>query len=424
MLVANSANISYVQAKECITLSRGKELKELLQNSHVLLVLGDDEEDDAYLQLCNRLETTPEARAKDFDIAFVKDSNLKRLVMKSAKPPAPGLIEKIKQRFTETKELPTSYPEYILYKQQATDAGIRYVTEDNATNKIVDADAISDFVSSQLKRKKIGNFVYSLGTYDLVASQIMASAGPIQKVWAHVVARFMQILFLQHPLVTKESQFELDLVQEYIKIGIKVVEKGTDYPAEQVKRLQSMLDNDSGSIGELQKETLSQRIYTLQKFSEPISVDPHDLEVFIMKMALNFFTLFLMIVMVPFVLMSRVEEDDDEEEETDARDEEEDDDDKDDDDDKPISTMLSKQEKRALAIQRAKESMVDDKKKVSQVKQRKQASTTASTGIFDMAEADFNKMTVLELKEMLRDLGLKVSGKKSDLIDRLVQGRD
>jgi hypothetical protein len=413
---------SVVHAKNCITLSRGKELKEYLPMSHVLLVLGGDEKEEAYLQLCNRLETTPESRSKDFEIAFVNDSNLKRHVMKSAKLPSLGMVETVKQFVKNQKQdFPTSYPEYILYHKQeqttATEGGIRFGGSEKT------ADTVSNFVAQQLQRKNIGNFVYSLGTYDLVASQIVSSTGLVQKVWALAVARFIQVLFLQHPFSSKESQFERDLVQEYIRIGLKVVEKGTDYPSQQVTRLQNMLDNNSGgnnNIGPVQRETLSQRIYTLQKFSEPIDVDPHDLDVFIMKMALNFVTLCLMLIMIPFALMTKNEEEEDEESlneemeepKIDTPNEEE---------EEVEDNFLTKQEKRALAMQRAKESMQADKQKVEQVKRKNQSNDPAETDTSRLSESELNKLTVWDLKDMLRDRGLKVSGKKAELIVRLVE---
>jgi 3-deoxy-D-arabino-heptulosonate 7-phosphate (DAHP) synthase len=40
------------------------------------------------------------------------------------------------------------------------------------------------------------------------------------------------------------------------------------------------------------------------------------------------------------------------------------------------------------------------------------------------SNGDLNKNTVPQLKEMLRKRGLKVSGKKGELIDRLMQGQN
>ena len=42
----------------------------------------------------------------------------------------------------------------------------------------------------------------------------------------------------------------------------------------------------------------------------------------------------------------------------------------------------------------------------------------------DSSSGNLSKNTVTQLKEMLREKGLKVSGKKSELIDRLMQGQN
>lgn len=370
--------------KECITLSRGKELKEKVTTSNVLLVLGSEEDDETYKELCSRLESTPMPRVKDLEIAFVKDSNMKRNVMAKAEPPKVGLLEQAETFVTNLilgksgEETPPdkteiSYPEYVLYKKDNAEAGIRFVggpqsggEEDDSETKAM-ANAVSGFIADQLQTKKLGSYVYALGSYDIVATQVMKydTGSWQQKLWAVGVANVLKTMFLRYPVAnmfgtnTQVMDFEQELIDNYVKITQKVLEKGKNYPEEQIQRLEDMLENDKGSISDMKKESMSQRVYTLKRFTEPETFADKDVMTFLVKVGMNVLTLLLMLVMIPMMFLTSP---DDEEEEGETKKEGEDgaemeDPDKDDDEGSdPDTPLLTKQEKRALEIQRAKDS--------------------------------------------------------------------
>mmetsp|Transcript_13969 Transcript_13969/g.33800 ORF Transcript_13969/g.33800 Transcript_13969/m.33800 type:complete len:415 (-) Transcript_13969:153-1397(-) len=391
--ISTPAAAAAANKKLCIKMSRGKELKEkLATESNVLLVLGNDDDDKTYKELCDRLEGTPPGRVKDFEIAFVKDSNMRRNVMNKAAPPSLGLIGTAEKFVLDLitgappPKTEISYPEYVLYKTSNPEAGIRFVggaTIENDDEGKQMADAVSDFVSEQLQTKKIGSFVYALGSYDMVAAQIMKyeTGSWQQRFWAEGVAKMLQTMFLKYPIAsllsttTPVMEFEMELITNYIKIGQKVVEKGKNYPKEQVKRLEEMLENDDKSISELKKESMSQRVYTLKRFSEPEKFADKDIMSFLVKVGMNLLTLLLMLVMIPMMFLSSPEDDEEEEEEKEEKagaemedpDKEEEENDEGSDSGTPL---LTKQEKKALAIQRAKESMKEDKENVQKVLQK------------------------------------------------------
>ena len=142
----------------------------------------------------------------------------------------------------------------------------------------------------------------------------------------------------------------------------------------------------SRGISDLKKESMNQRVYTLKRFTEPDKFDDKEVMSFLVKVGMNVLTLVLMVVMIPMVLMSSPEEEEEEgekkqdstkeeakeeaeeEQEDDTAGAEMDDPDKDDDEGSESGTpLLTKQEKRALAIQRAKDSMKEDKENVQRV---------------------------------------------------------
>lgn len=484
-------------SKECISLSRGKELKQYLETSHVLVVLSDktsqddvddDEDDDnntIYKELCQRLSSTPAGRVQDFEIALVTDSNLKRHIIKSSKtvsssmtswmgPFLNGYVDmaqaKLSKLLVEFKAIvpkeyqdyvPTilsppstlspyepTFPEYVLYNHE-TGSILRY------EGKEINADTISDFVSRNLNRKKIGNFVYSLGVYDLVAAQIMTTTGYQQWLWAKVAAPLIQWLFLQPSLFSSPfatNDFQTELVQEYVKTGLKVLEKGIEYPSIQVDRLERMLEDSNDSISDLQKEKLNQRLYTMKRFQSPITLGENDVMLFLIKLGLNLAMLISIMILIPMVFMpAEVDDDDDDDEgaketalqtaeeelmnqEPNGIEEAEEEEIIFEQDMVEVEPevqqvkpkALTKKEKRAQAIARARASMQADKERVEKVRAKKQkaaaqvsATTTTSTTAY--TEAGLKKMKVVELKELLRSLSLKQTGKKAELIDRILE---
>ena len=490
-------------SKECISLSRGKELKQYLETSHVLVVLSDktsqDDDDDnddeeeegdnntIYKELCQRLSSTPAGRVQDFEIALVTDSNMKRHVIKSSQqtlssssmtswmgPFLNGYVDVAQAKLSELlvkfkaivpKEyqdyVPTilpppstlspyepTFPEYVLYNHE-TGSILRYEGGEE-TN----ADAISEFVSRNLNRKKIGNFVYSLGVYDLVAAQIMTTSGYQQWLWAKVAAPLIQWLFLQPSLFSSPfstNDFQTELVSEYVKTGLKVLEKGIEYPSIQVDRLGRMLEDSNNSISDLQKETLNQRLYTMKRFQSPITLGENDVMLFLIKLGLNLVMLISIIVLIPMVFMPPGVDDDDDDDDEGAKEnalqtaeeelmnqepngiEEEEEINFEQDLVEVESEVqqvkpkaLTKKEKRAQAIARARASMQADKERVEKVRAKKknataQASTTTTTSTTAYTEAGLKKMKVVELKELLRSLSLKQTGKKAELIDRILE---
>ncbi|CAJ1937293.1 unnamed protein product [Cylindrotheca closterium] len=345
VLLALLSSISCVTAdsnkkKECIKLSRGKELKEqLASGNNVLLVLGNDDDEATYKELCSRLEQTPTDRVKDFDIAFVKDSNMRRNVMAKAEPPKLNILAMVEKKVvdlvtgTPPPNLEVNFPEYVLYTKDNAETGIRFLKDsvaaagggDNDNDEKDDnskamADAVSDFISTQLHTKKIGSFVYALGSYDMVAAQIMKydTGSWQQRFWAEGVSKILQTMFLKYPIAkwtgqtTPVMEFEMELINNYIKIGNKVVQEGKLYPENQVKRLEDMLENDKNSIGEMKKESMSQRVYTLKRFSEPETFGDKEIMSFLVKIGMNLFTLLLMLVMIPMMFLSSPEDEDEE----------------------------------------------------------------------------------------------------------------
>ena len=107
MVLSMMGNLGVCQAKTCQIVERGKELKALVKESHVLVSLQtrkyDEEEDDEedpvtgfdenYQSLCKRLEETPEIRVEDFHIVVVTDSNLKRKVLEESSLAPQGMLE-------------------------------------------------------------------------------------------------------------------------------------------------------------------------------------------------------------------------------------------------------------------------------------------------------------------------------------------
>lgn len=384
---------SVVVAKDCGTVSRGKELKQMIAKSNVLVVLPKEETDTK--ELCERLQQTPDARVKDLEIVTVADHNLQRKVWESSRPAPVGLVDRVwfavesrvpflkkvrgkPSTTTTTTSLET--PAFVLFVQGDSydqGEGLRYTGED------VSADAVSTFLAMWLQTKKLGSYVYSLGTYDLIASQTMTwvhqygAQGLVPRLWVHGVGRVTR--YLVQPA---SMPFEAELAQMYISSASKVLEHGPDYPKTQIDRLERMLGDDDTKISPLKREELSQRMFVWRKFAEPTEVSKDDFYKFVGRLVLNLLSVVAMAVMIPMLLFTKEEYEEEEEEE--QPEEEDEGKESNGDEDTPAdvdaseehttteTTSMTKEEKRAAAIQRAKQSMEEDKKKVEAVKAKKQ----------------------------------------------------
>lgn len=386
------ATTSVVSAKDCGTVSRGKELKQMILNANVLVALPKEESDTK--ELCERLQQTPKARVQDLEIVTVEDHNLQRKVWESSRPAPVGLVDRL--LFAMESYVPfvrkvrgnpstttVETPAFVLFVkgdsyEQAN--GVRYTGED------VSADAVSTFLAMWLQTKKLGSYVYSLGTYDLIASKTMTwvnqygKEGLLPRLWVYGVGRFTR--YLVQPAF---MPFEAELAQMYISAANKVLEHGPDYPKTQIDRLERMLGDDDAKISPLKREELSQRMYVWRKFSEPIEVSNDEFFKFVGRLGLNLLSVLAIAVMIPMLLFTKEEYEEEEEEEEGGEEQEEQkegDEGKESngdatngDEDKPTdvdSAELTKEEKRAAAIQRAKQSMEEDKKKVEAVKAKNQ----------------------------------------------------
>lgn len=489
-------------AKDCTTtVSRGKELKQLVQRSHVLVALLVDDDDDAddadpsstakdanYAELCERLKATPEARVSDFEIVLVTDPILQRKVWSSSRAAPVTFVERAWFRLesyylvylkpllpalpaASKKDEPSSttpsLPEYVLFRQGAsyeTGTGLRYAKEDTSSTTSPTADAVSTFVASWLQRQKLGNYVYSLGTYDLIAAKTMewaaAEANTKEKVaatvWVHVVGRLAK--YLVQPTFL---DFETELASIYFKCSTKVLEHGVDYPQTQIDRLERLLAEEDSSISPLQREKLSQRLYIWKRFQEPITVSSDALWNFMGRLALNLLSVLGMAILVPLILFARDDSDDEEAETETAKEEIEgevqlqeqpgtesteenreegeelsspspnvakklflSEESPKEDPSSSAPKELTKKEKTELAIRRAKESMAADKKRVEDIKAKKSGAAAASssnaTGAPAFTENELQDFTVIQLKDMLKERNLVKTGKKADLIERLL----
>lgn len=456
----------FVAAKECGSVTRGKQVKELVSHSHVLVALLQDEEEDAvWKELCEHLAQTPEPRVADFTIVSALDHIVQRKVWDQSRPAPQGLLENIiykvegylpfvmKWTRSQAQSPLPSMPAYVLFEQGSsfeTASGVQLMGDEFTT------DDVSSFVSKLLKRQKLGNFVYSLGTYDLIAAQtmeLMNTRGQdhwMTKLWVHGVARMTRYLVQPTSL-----DFERDLAEMYKKCAIKVLNEGAMTPFGQIERLERMLnDGKKESIAPLQREKLSQRLYIWKRFSEPIEIAPGSLKGFLMRVALNLLSIMAIGILIPLVLFDFGGEEDEEaveEEIPEGVDESvqheevvakavavpveptmeavavplEPTDVVTDDDPANEPRPLTKLEKQKAASAKAKVLMAGDKAKVQQNLARNAAAasngTTPSLEQHPTYTSDgLDSNTVIELKEILRGLKKPVSGRKQELIDRIL----
>ncbi len=420
-------SLTVTTAKECGTVSRGKELKQLVGTSHVLVAMTTSGDDSSTKDLCERLQQTPDVRVQDLEIVTVADHNIQRKVWDLSRPAPDGWMDRLwfrvesfipslqKLRKDDTSLVTPSFVLFMKGTSYDQGRGLRYTGDD------MSADTVSTFLASWMQTKKLGNYVYSLGTYDMIAAQTMVwvekygTSSLLPRLWVHGAGRVTR--YLVQPT---SMEFETQLAQMYIASATKVLQHGSDYPQSQVKRLERMLGDQDSNISPLQREDLSQRLYIWRKFAEPMEVSNDDLYKFVGRLLLNLFSVLAMAVLIPLLLFGQEPYEEEEVAEDDAN--EKDITDKEDTKEQESfainDSAMTKEEKRVAAIQRAKESMEDDKKKVEAVKSKKQQGSCAVEQHYSREE--LNDMTVLQMREILREKNERVSGSKSELIDRIL----
>ena len=452
-LLSLSLTIPFVTGKECGTATRGKQVKEMTSKSHVLVALLTDPPNDTavWKELCERLTQTPEARVTDFSIVSVVDHSTQKKLWDQSRPEPtrwwerilykvektlPASIQKFVPRITthDSSSKP-SLPTFILFPQgdsYDSASGLRYQVGEEEELTV---DEVSSFVSIWLQRKKLGNFVYSMNTYDTLAAQTMdlvetrGHAHWMTQLWVRGVMRLTR--YMVHPTSLAHEQ---ELIQLYEKSALKVMEEGSLVPTKQIERLERMLEGGGSSgksISPLQREQLGQRLYIWKRFAEPVPFTPGDVRNILYRLLVNMLSLAAIAIVVPYLMLTteEVEEQkDDEKEEAEGKTTDGDNPEgaQEEKDEEPVeeaaSKPLSKKEQIAVAQAKAKALMADDKAKVQALKARNAAGGGAEDASPPMyTEHSLNVKTVVELREMLKSHGLSVSGKKHDLVNRLLE---
>ena len=336
--------------RECLELERAKALKQHLETSHVLVWVGDDQE--VYEEICSRYANTPSERVKDLVIAKLSGSStnsLKNKLVQQSKLPKTSpwnVLERMKRLIVPPPVVDNvDSVEYILFQQGDLELqGLQFVAtplsssssspstssisddeeSENDDTHIAVADDVTTFVAKQLRRKKIGNFVYSLGTFDLIAAMVMNNTDGLQatnqaKVWAYLAkAIALTQTYLNLDLFGRASSAVLhhnaELANIYVKIMFQVLGKGPFYPSQQITRLETMLEQDSSQISDLKKEQLQQRIHTLKKFTDPAEYTQEQTRNFMIQTALNLGVWIFLVVLIAYVFLATEEEEEEEEE--------------------------------------------------------------------------------------------------------------
>jgi len=343
--------------------------------------------DKTFQELCDRLESTPSHNTEDLEVVLVTDSSLKKKVWETSttlyltptkstyfqrfmyKTGLSKLLFKESTVLTQQEEAVVGppVPAYVLYEQgdePLTGRGLRmkeplveYVddivmknrppsssdqeeeeeADDDATKlSKANADLVSDFLATQLNRKKLGNYVYSLGAYDIMAYDVSESilkmdGGPTLPpvIWVKVIAPT-----LYYVLYPSAAPYEQDIAQEYIKIGNKSLNDKTYVPS-QITRLESMLnDSSENKMSSKQHEKLSQRLHILRRFQDPSTAYTKSIvRGFLFRLVLNVLTLVSVVVMLPYLFFFggeeyvevEVENEDDKDEDYDENDHKEED---------------------------------------------------------------------------------------------------
>ena len=171
----------------------------------VLLKKDDPLEDKDYKELCERFQATPVERVRELVIAKLTNPNLGQKLKSRATPitrrAETRLLDKMKhlvfRQKTTVNDDDVSVAEYLLIRKGnlSLDKALRFVGESKT------ADAVSEFLSQQLSMQKIGSFVYSIGTLDFIAANLIHAeqSGSWQATFWAYMSKMVRLL-QQYPM--------------------------------------------------------------------------------------------------------------------------------------------------------------------------------------------------------------------------------
>eukprot|EP00523_Entomoneis_sp_CCMP467_P016519 CAMPEP_0168784296 /NCGR_PEP_ID=MMETSP0725-20121227/10146_1 /TAXON_ID=265536 /ORGANISM="Amphiprora sp., Strain CCMP467" /LENGTH=334 /DNA_ID=CAMNT_0008834335 /DNA_START=49 /DNA_END=1053 /DNA_ORIENTATION=+ len=288
LLVALLLGSSSVAARknECQDIKDLKELRNLLKEHDVFVTLIDDddlaeENKKAYDELCNRLTATPSERVGSLAMGKIKVTKENRKVAKVllGEDDAKTLKDKGPEYFAILKNAALSTPE----------EAIRFQGEEKS------ADPLTDFIAEKIPDTgRLGTWVYSLDHFDTLAS-LFVQAEP-DTFWRKALAYCAKGLTYTMQIRTETKP----IADIYANAMMKSIDSA-EYFKKQVERLEKMLENDANKMSLQKKEELTQKIHTLQKFTEPKEVTKETYWKFFTQVVM---TLLSMVLLPPLLLMS------------------------------------------------------------------------------------------------------------------------
>jgi hypothetical protein len=278
--------------KSCRTISNRAQLTKLISNAHVLVSiqtdddLGDDDAD--YKELCDRFSSTPVERVQELDIIRVTDEELAKQLWENhsfvhwfdqVQSTLRTVQQAVWRKAADDEKASDDNDDsvrYILFQKGAPESGRRYV------GSSLSADAVSEFLATVTKTKKLGNFVYSMHHFDFCAAQFVRATSdqvPWKQTAWYTAARVLSALpFQMSSDATGTSQ---TLAALYLKAMKNIQTHGMHYAQQQIQRLDKLLDDGDAKISELKREELSQKKYILQRFTEPVDLDSAEIQQFL-----------------------------------------------------------------------------------------------------------------------------------------------
>lgn len=303
------------ERQSCGIVSNRSQLTKRLATSHVLVSLQTQEQDDLadddaeYKELCDRYKNTPTERVQELDIVQVSDEALAKQLweqhskvhwfdqLSSMGRTVQQLVWKKGNDDTRSShEEEEDAVRYILFFKDQPESGRRYLGPSLA------ADAVSEFVASVTKTKKLGNFVYSMHHFDFCAARfVQAISDDVmwkQAAWYNVARVLHKLQSLSDTTGTSQSLGTL-----YLKAMKNIQAHGINYAKHQIKRLDKILDDTDASVTELKREELSQKKYILKRFTEPVDLDSVESQQFVWYILFNGGLLLVLAVWWPLSML-------------------------------------------------------------------------------------------------------------------------